>query len=443
MKRLWVLGALLTLLIIPLNACTTSHAASKTRVVFWHEMTGPAQDQLNQYVKAFNASQSKYEVVPEFEGNYNEAVQKILHTHGTDASPAVFQSMDVSTSQLYHAKVATPVQQFIDEDHYDVSQISPVARAFYSQGGRQISMPFNTSQPVLYYNASLLKRLGIKSPPVNPSYSDITRVAKAISQKSHGKVKGLTVEAYGWLFEQFLANGDTTMANHDNGRTGFPTSVNLTSKTSRDAMAWVRDNIKAGDFIDFGAGSQAESNEIAAFLAGKLGIFIQSSAYISQLLAGTKDQLGITYYPHADGQTGNGVSIGGASLWISNSQPKSVQRGAWAFIKSVMTPKAQAQWQKATGYLALNRNSQKEPVLKALYAKYPAAQVPSQQLARAKANRANSGIFMEGLIQERAYTQTAMSQIYNGGDIDKALKTAQLSMNQFLANTNRANRYGQ
>ncbi|MTV82586.1 extracellular solute-binding protein [Secundilactobacillus folii] len=437
----WWLGLALLLIVLPLGACARTQAASRTQIVFWHEMTGPGQDQLKQFAKEFNASQDKYQVVPQYEGSYNEAVQKILHTHGTSASPAVFQSMDVSTSQLYHAHVATPMQKFIDKDNFDVNQISPVARAFYSQGGKQISMPFNTSQPVLYYNASVLKRLGIKAPPVDPSYSDITRVAKAISTKSHGKIKGLTVEEYGWLFEQFMANSDEHLANHEDGRTGIPTKVHLNTPGTQEAMKWVKSNIKSGDFIDYGAGGQAESNEIAAFLAGKLGIFIQSSAYISQLLAGTKDQLGITYYPHRNGKPANGVAIGGASLWIGNDKPKDVQQGAWKFVQFVMSAKAQAQWQAATGYLALNKDSQAQPILQKLYQKYPAAQVPSQQLARIKANTANSGVFMEGVIQERNLTQTAMAQIYNGTPIDKALAIAEKGLNDAVANTNRANHY--
>lgn len=51
-------------------------ANSRIKIVFWHEMTGLGQTQLNEFVKEFNSSQNKYVVVPQFEGNYNEAVQK-------------------------------------------------------------------------------------------------------------------------------------------------------------------------------------------------------------------------------------------------------------------------------------------------------------------------------------------------------------------------------
>ncbi|MFT8825551.1 MAG: ABC transporter substrate-binding protein [Liquorilactobacillus mali] len=422
---------------------SSAKADSRIKIVFWHEMTGPGQVQLNKFVKEFNNSQNKYVVVPQFEGNYNEAVQKILNTHGTDASPAVFQSMDVSTSQIYNSGYTTPVQKFIDKEGYDMSKISAVARAFYSKNGTQLSMPFNTSQPVLYYNATLLKKYGITPPPVDPSYSDITRVATELYQKSGKKVKGLSVEIYGWLFEQFLANGGESLANNNDGHSGVPTSVNFSGTVATKTMKWLQENIKGGAFMNFGAGSSASANEMAAFLSGKLGMFLQSSADISQLTAGTKDKLGITYYPHPDGQKSNGVSIGGASLWISNDKSSEVQQDSWEFIKFLMTAKNQAAWQVATGYLALNEDSQEEPALKKLYKSQPEAKIPGQQLRRTKPNNTNSGIFMQGLIQERTLTQTAMEQIYNGSNIKNSLVEAEKAMNSYITSNNLANKVSQ
>lgn len=439
-KLLKIMAALLVIwglnLIFPNVALAQSN---RTKIIFWNEMTGPAQTQLNEFVKEFNQSQSKYQVVSQFEGNYNEAVQKILNTHGTDASPAVFQSMDISTSQIYHSGYTTPVQKFIDEDNYDISKISSVARAFYSQNGKLLSMPFNTSQPVLYYNATLLKKYHITPPPTDPSYSDITRVATQLYQRSHKEVKGISVEIYGWLFEQFLANAGESMANNDDGHSGTPTKVNFDSKGAVTTMEWIQKLIKSGAFMNFGSGSNASANEMAAFLAGKLGMFLQSSADISQLTAGTKDKLGITYYPHPDGQKANGVAIGGASLWISNDKSATIQRGSWEFIKFLMEAKNQAKWQVATGYLALNQDSQKEKVLQKLYAKTPAAKVPGEQLRKTTANKTNSGVFLQGLIQERTLVQTAMDQIYNGSNIKKSLQEAENSMNSYIKSNNLAN----
>lgn len=120
-------------------------------------MGGPAEVALDQMVTDFNNSQNKYEVVPQYEGSYDEAVQKIIQTHGSKSSPALFQSFDISTAQIMHTQYATPIQKFITKEHYDMSPIAPAAKAFFSNNGKQLSMPFNISQPVMYYNASLLK----------------------------------------------------------------------------------------------------------------------------------------------------------------------------------------------------------------------------------------------------------------------------------------------
>lgn len=387
--------AILAILLVAVfgKSLSAKSAANDNRIpiVFWHEMGGPSEDALEQVVDGFNKSQTKYKVIPKYQGTYDEAIQKILQTHGTSTSPAVFQAFDISTAQMIHSGYTTPVQNFIDQDNYDVSKISSVARAFYSNGGKQQAMPFNTSQPVLYYNASLLKKYGITPPPVSPSYSDITRVAKQLYEKSDHKVKGMTVQVYGWFLEQALAN--------------------------------------------------AGANQTAGFLSDKVGIFIQSSASIGQLTKNNTNKLGITYFPHPDNKKANGVAIGGAALWISNDKPKDVQRGAFEFIKYSLKPEVQAQWQKSTGYLALNKDSQKTKILKDLYAKNPESKVPGEQLAKAKPNYSNSGILMEGMQLTRQLEEVAMETVYNGGDINHALDTADKAINDNLHQSNRANGY--
>ncbi|GLB47597.1 hypothetical protein WR164_15760 [Philodulcilactobacillus myokoensis] len=169
-------------------------------------------------------------------------------------------------------------------------------------------------------------------------------------------------------------------------------------------------------------------------------MFLESSAYISQLIAGTKDKLGITYYPHADGQKANGVAIGGASLWIEKNQPKNVQEGAWQFIKYLSNAENQAKWQKATGYMAINKNSNRTSTLKNLYKKQPEAQVPTEQLKRTIPNYSNSGLFFEGVLKERILSQTAMQQIKDDSNINSSLKTAEDSMNDYITQNNKANK---
>ncbi|WMB63430.1 ABC transporter substrate-binding protein [Lactiplantibacillus pentosus] len=431
----WGLGLVVLVLALGAFAYNRSQVQANTgriKVVFWHEMKGPGQKAIDAYVKAFNQQQSKYEVVAEFEGGYNGVIQKILNTHGTAASPALFQSMDISTSQMYHSGFTTPMQKFIDRDGYDASQIIPGAKAIVMRKDQLLAMPFNASQTALYYNKAVLRKYGITPPPVDPTYDDITRVAKAIHDKSHGEVKGMTMEAYSWLFEQLVANAGVPVANHDNGHTGNATKVDFTSPAAINAMKWVKENIDYGDFMNFGSGGNAAANEAASFLSGHLGIFMQSSAKTGQLYQVLKNDLGVTYFPRPNGQKANGIAVGGAALWIANDKPSAVQDGAWEFTKYLTSPKVQADWQAKTGYLAVNKDAKDEPTLKKLFKKSPVLEVSGNQMARTKPNNTNSGVFVDGWVPARTAIQNAMQQIFAGQDIRKSLQTAENTYNQVL-----------
>ncbi|MDC6398894.1 ABC transporter substrate-binding protein [Lactiplantibacillus pentosus] len=438
----WGLGLVVLVLALGAFAYNRSQVQANTgriKVVFWHEMKGPGQKAIDAYVKAFNQQQSKYEVVAEFEGGYNGVIQKILNTHGTAASPALFQSMDISTSQMYHSGFTTPMQKFIDRDGYDASQIIPGAKAIVMRKDQLLAMPFNASQTALYYNKAVLRKYGITPPPVDPTYDDITRVAKAIHDKSHGEVKGMTMEAYSWLFEQLVANAGVPVANHDNGHTGNATKVDFTSPAAINAMKWVKENIDYGDFMNFGSGGNAAANEAASFLSGHLGIFMQSSAKTGQPYQVLKNDLGVTYFPRPNGQKANGIAVGGAALWIANDKPSAVQDGAWEFTKYLTSPKVQADWQAKTGYLAVNKDAKDEPTLKKLFKKSPVLEVSGNQMARTKPNNTNSGVFVDGWVPARTAIQNAMQQIFAGQDIRKSLQTAENTYNQVLESNNRAN----
>ncbi|WP_430490933.1 ABC transporter substrate-binding protein [Lactiplantibacillus pentosus] len=438
----WGLGLVVLVLTLGAFAYNRSQVQANTgriKVVFWHEMKGPGQKAIDAYVKAFNQQQSKYEVVAEFEGGYNGVIQKILNTHGTAASPALFQSMDISTSQMYHSGFTTPMQKFIDRDGYDASQIIPGAKAIVMRKDQLLAMPFNASQTALYYNKAVLRKYGITPPPVDPTYDDITRVAKAIHDKSHGEVKGMTMEAYSWLFEQLVANAGVPVANHDNGHTGNATKVDFTSPAAINAMKWGKENIDYGDFMNFGSGGNAAANEAASFLSGHLGIFMQSSAKTGQLYQVLKNALGVTYFPRPNGQKANGIAVGGAALWIANDKPSAVQDGAWEFTKYLTSPKVQADWQAKTGYLAVNKDAKDEPTLKKLFKKSPVLEVSGNQMARTKPNNTNSGVFVDGWVPARTAIQNAMQQIFAGQDIRKSLQTAENTYNQVLESNNRAN----
>lgn len=419
----------------------SSQGSSRTTILFYHEMNGPAATALNQIVKQYNHSQKRYRVVAQYQGSYNEAVEKFINTHNTSVSPAIFQSMDISTAQIAKSGYITPIQHFMDQDHYRKGQIFKAARSFYAYQGRQLSMPFNVSQPVLYYNKTLFHRYHVADLPLRPTYGEVARAAKELYHNSHHQVKGISVEPYGWLFEEFLANNGAYLTNKKNGHAGTANRFTLTSPAAIKAMNWLQDLNRSNCLLDYGQGNNAEANEMAGFMAHKIGIFLQSSTQLIQIENDNHDQIGVCFYPHEDGQRANGVAIGGASLWISNDHSHKVQEGAWQFIKYLDSPSVQAKWAVKTGYIPVNNQSAKSEYLKKYYARDPAARIAGLQLKETKPNNYNSGTFIPGLLQDRIQVQNMMDRIYEGGDVRSDLRNTGRDLSQQLQHANLADQH--
>lgn len=443
MKRRYPIIAILITLLL---ACFSFYQNNKqvpqkrTTILFYHEMNGPAAASLNGLVKEYNRSQNKYKVVAEYQGSYNEAVEKFINTHNTKVSPAVFQSMDISTAQLAQSRYTIPIQRFINRSHYDQSQISQAARSYYSYRGKLMAMPFNVSQPVLFYNKTLFKKYHVANLPLKPSYADVERAARQLYTNSQHKVKGISVEPYSWLFEEFLANDNAPLASGKNGHEAAANKFTFNHEAAAGAMSWLQRLNQSGIMVNYGYSSNSDTNEIGGFLARKIGMFMQTSSQLVQLQSGGHDQVGVCYYPHQTGKPANGVSIGGAALWISSDHSQKVQHGVWDFIRFLLSPKIQAQWAVETGYIAANNRSANSRYLREYFKRDPQAKVATEQLRATRPDAYNSGSFITGLPQDRIQIQNMMDRIYDGGSVHRNLQQTNNELTKQLQQVNLADR---
>ncbi|STX46895.1 glycerol-3-phosphate-binding periplasmic protein precursor [Legionella hackeliae] len=69
--------------------------------------------------------------------------------------PAIVQIFEVgTTTMLYPKGIIKPVDELMEEQGLSLPKDSflPAIRSFYSENGKLMAMPFNTSIPVIYYN---------------------------------------------------------------------------------------------------------------------------------------------------------------------------------------------------------------------------------------------------------------------------------------------------
>ena len=133
--------------------CAAAHAV--TEVQWWHAMGGVNGERVDKIASDFNASQSQYKIVPVYKGNYTETMTAAIAAFRAKSHPHIVQVFEVGTATMMAAKGAVyPVEQVMKMagEKFDKSDFLPAVISYYqTPQGELLSMPFNSSTPVLWY----------------------------------------------------------------------------------------------------------------------------------------------------------------------------------------------------------------------------------------------------------------------------------------------------
>ncbi|WP_164217455.1 ABC transporter substrate-binding protein [Virgibacillus sp. YIM 98842] len=406
----------------------------KQVVTFWHSMGGAGQEALNAIVDSYNDSQEEVQVNAEYQGSYDEALTKFNSVAGTDSAPTIIQTFEIGTMSMINSGSIVPIQEFIDADGYDMSGLEENIINYYSLDGTFYSMPFNSSTPVMYYNKDAFEEAGLDPEAPPETFAEVEEASKAIVE-SNPDMQGFALQAYGWLYEQLLANQGALLLNNDNGRSDTPSEIGWSEEEGKSIFNWVENMVNDGTFANYGTNGD---NMLAGFLAGDVSMFLQSSANSRDVIDNAPFEVGIAFLPHPEGKERAGVVIGGASLWMIDGKPEAETDAAWDFMKYLQTPEVQAEWHVGTGYFAINPDAYEEQVVIDAYEEMPQLQVTVDQLQATTSSYATQGALMDMIPEGRKIMETALESVYNGGDVDEAYNTAVEQFNHAIEQANAA-----
>ncbi|MBS4205545.1 ABC transporter substrate-binding protein [Lederbergia citrea] len=442
MKKL--LSLLMASILLILAGCSSNEGAgteaasksetNKTVVTFWHSMSGVNQGVLDSIVEEYNSSQDKVQVNAEFQGTYEESLPKFHSVGGTKDAPIIIQVQEIGTMSMINSGNIEPIQKFIDAENYDMSGLEENITNYYKVDGKFYSMPFNSSTPVMYYNKDAFKKAGLDPEKAPETFEEVEAASKKIVE-SNKQMKGFALQAYGWLFEELLANQGGILMNNDNGRSDTPTEVAFDNEKGKSIFEWAKRMVDNGTFANYGIN---EDNMVAGFLAGDVAMFLQSSASSRDVIDNAPFEVGVAFLPHPEKEERQGVAIGGASLWMSSGKDEAEQNAAWEFMKYLQTPDVQAKWHVGTGYFAINPAAYDEQVVKDSYEKMPQLQVAVNQLQATKPSYATQGALMDMIPESRKIIETALETVYNGGDVEKTFEDAVKQVNAAIEQSNKS-----
>lgn len=429
--------------LVGVNSQITSAKSSNTvELVFWHAMSGNLGVALNKMIQDFNDTHKDIKVTAQFQGSYDDALNKLKSAQLGNNGPDIMQVYDIGTRYMIDSKSIVPIQNFIDKEKYDISSLEPNLLGYYSVDNKLYSMPFNSSTPILFYNKTAFKAAGLD--PNNPpkTFTEVEQMAKKLTKKdSSGKVTqyGFSMAIYGWYFEQLLVKQNMDLANNGNGRKGRATEVVFDKNgAGLKIMSEWKKLVDSGYVANYGRNTGDTQN---AFVAGNTAMFINSTASLGAVLKAVngKFQVGTAFLPKISSSDKGGVSIGGASLWIMDKKDVEKQNAAWEFVKFMVSPDQQAFWNKSTGYFPVTKKAYTTKVAIDNFKQYPQFWTAVYQLHNSpvESRGALLGVFPEA----RAAVESNIEDMIHGKlTPQEAVNNSAKTINAAIAKYNETNK---
>lgn len=422
------------------NSVGSNKTGENTEITFWHSMGGKGGEAINSLVEEFNNSQDKIKVVAEYQGSYDDSINKLKSSALSNSGPDVMQLYDIGTKWMIDSEYAIPMQDIVDKNDYDISALEKNILDYYTIDDKLYSMPFNSSTPILFYNKTAFTESGLTDEDIPTNFDEIIEVANKLTVKNGDQVSryGYAMQIYGWFFEQFLIKQGLDYADEGNGRSGDATEVVFDSNNGalNIVEGWKR-LVDSGVVGNFGRDGQ---NTLDAFSSGSVAMIVASTANLGDLKSkiGDSFELGTAYFPAVSEGDKGGVSVGGASLWIMDKGDEEKQDAAFEFIKFMVSAESQVKWAQATGYFSVSTEAYELPEMNEYLDANPQFKTAIEQL---REDNNKSGAVLGVFPEARASIEENIEKVLNNEiTSEEAVENMAKTINSALEKYNKSSK---
>lgn len=417
-------------------------ALAQTEIQFWHAFTGRLQELVDAQVSDFNASQDDYTVVAQSKGNYSETLNAGIAAFRAGEQPDILMVFEVGTATMMGAKGAIrPVGEVMEASSVDFDPdafIGAVKGYYTTTEGDMLSLPFNSSTPVLWVNRDALEEAGIDPDTDLSTWQDIGPVLDTLAEA--GSTCPLTTAWQSWIqLETFSAYHDIPFASRENGFAGTDTELEFNAEPQIAHIARLGEWAQDGKF--FYAGRRNESG--ANFRAGECALFTESSAGYAGIAEEAQFAFDVRPLPYDSDviDTPLNTIIGGASLWVMEGKPEENYQGVAEFLAYLSSTPVQAQWHQDTGYLPITAAAGEATREAGFYEENPGTDVAVTQMTGTEPTANSKGVRLGSFDQIRTIIDEELEGVWAGDKTaEEALDNAKQRGDQLLRRFEQANR---
>ncbi|MEL7470942.1 MAG: sn-glycerol-3-phosphate ABC transporter substrate-binding protein UgpB [Pseudomonadota bacterium] len=406
-------------------------ASAQTEIQWWHAFTGRLGELLNEQVDKFNASQSDYKVVGAHKGNYSETLNAGIAAFRAGEQPHILMVFEVGTATMMAAggainpihKVMGDAGATFDPDGY----LGPVKGYYTTTGGDMLSLPYNSSTPVLWVNRDALSDAGLDPDMDLSTWQKVGGALDAL--KAAGHKCPLTTAWQSWIhLENFSTWHDQPFATKENGYGGMDTELAFNGPVQVKHIQQMGDWAKDGKFIYAGRRNEGGAN----FRAGECAFFTESSAGYAGIKAEAKFDFEIRPLPYWEGVEGapQNTIIGGSSLWVLAGHDSAEYKGVAEFMAFLSSSDIQAKWHQDTGYLPITLAAAKQTETEGFYDANPGTNIAIEQMTGSAPTPNSKGLRLGSFDQIRGIIDEELEAVWSGD------KTAHAAMDSAVERGN-------
>ena len=378
-------------------------ASAQMEIQWWHAMEGANNDVIVKLAEDFNAGQKDYKVVPSYKGSYADTMNAGIAAFRAGHAPHIMQVFEVGTATMMAATGAVkPVHVLMREagEPFDANIYLPTVTGYYSTSkGEMLSMPFNSSSAVMWYNRDEFKAAGLDADHPPKTWPEVFAAAKKLRAAGHASC-GVSNAWVTWLnLEQFSAWHNLPLATKANGMDGFDTVLTFNGPAHVRHLQNLVELQKDKTYDYSGRTNTGEGR----FTSGECPIFLTSSAFFGSVRANAKFDFAnapMPYYPDVEGAPQNSI-IGGASLWVMGGKSAAEYKGIAKFFTFLSDTDRQVELHKKSGYLPITKAAYAKTKASGYYQQFPYLETPLLELTNKDPTENSRGLRLGNMVQLR------------------------------------------
>lgn len=357
MRRLFVASVVLALV----AGCRP--ASRKVTVKFWHAMGGESGMTLKLMVERFEKENPDIRIELVGMGNYDALSQKLMGALAAKEPPTIAQMYENWTTQFLAGGELVYLDSFVRGpdglSEEDLADVYPALLENNTWNGRLLTLPFNKSVPVYYYNVPMFEQAGYSAfPRTWPEFRQAVNRLMKRDAAGNPEVWGTAGGTDIWIFGSMLFQKGGRFLDKEDGRAEFNGPLGVEALQFQVDMV-LKDRVQNTD---------VGRTPMDDFLVGRIATLTGSSTWRAPVVKDETFKVGMAPVPVWDRPA---AIVYGTNIGMFRRAKPEQQAAAWRFIKWFIALEQQVEWSLGTWYVPIHRRCLSDPRLQERLARTP------------------------------------------------------------------------